>query len=103
MRNRHVPRLCGCCQAPLARQHDTCWRCGAQWRSEERTATTLHVISGGAPARVAGAIGHGLAAGVSTHRRAATPAGVDLDRWTGEGDSVDRDPGALVASGTTQR
>jgi predicted amidophosphoribosyltransferase len=33
MRNRHFPRLCRTCQAPMARQLDTCWRCGAQWVS----------------------------------------------------------------------
>jgi len=34
MRDRHLPRLCGHCHAPLARQEDACWRCGTQWASE---------------------------------------------------------------------
>jgi hypothetical protein len=29
--NRHFPRLCGSCGAPMARQEDTCWHCGAVW------------------------------------------------------------------------
>ena len=32
MRGRHVPLLCGSCQAPTSRQEDTCWRCGARVR-----------------------------------------------------------------------
>ena len=98
MRNRHFARRCVSCQAPMARQEDTCWRCGAQWRSEERPPTTLHVIPGDAPARVAGAIGHALAAGVATRARAETPARLDLDRWTGEGGSVDSESYALLAA-----
>jgi hypothetical protein len=103
MRNRHFPRLCGTCHAPLARQEDTCWRCGAQWRSDEAPAApTLRVISGDAPAAVAAAIGHRPAAGVRTHPRAATEAGVELDRWTDEGGSLDPEPDALVAADSTR-
>lgn len=29
MRDRHFPRLCRSCQAPLARQQDDCWHCDA--------------------------------------------------------------------------
>jgi len=29
--NRHQPRLCGGCGAPMARQTDMCWSCGAAW------------------------------------------------------------------------
>ena len=32
MSGRHVPLLCGSCQAPTSRQEDTCWRCGARVR-----------------------------------------------------------------------
>lgn len=28
MRNRHIPRLCKECKAPLAAQEDACWKCG---------------------------------------------------------------------------
>ena len=40
MRERHLPRLCCSCNAPMARQEDTCWSCEATWdyRSTERSA-----------------------------------------------------------------
>src|SRR3954451_1548921 len=47
MRDRHVARLCRSCQAPIARQEDSCWRCGAQWASEDVPPTTLRAIAGG--------------------------------------------------------
>jgi len=50
MRDRHFPRLCGSCQAPMARQEDACWRCGTQWANEDGPRTALRVIDGGAPA-----------------------------------------------------
>jgi predicted amidophosphoribosyltransferase len=34
MRDRHHPRLCRSCQAPMARQEDACWRCGVTWATE---------------------------------------------------------------------
>lgn len=46
MRNRHFPRLCRSCEAPMACQEDTCWNCGEVWdhHSEERNA--LRVVPG---------------------------------------------------------
>jgi hypothetical protein len=40
MRERHFPRLCRSCHAPMARQEDTCWSCEAAWdyRSARRSA-----------------------------------------------------------------
>ena len=35
MKNRHHPRLCRSCQAPMARQEDACWKCGASARPAE--------------------------------------------------------------------
>jgi hypothetical protein len=32
MRERHFPRLCRSCNAPMARQEDTCWSCDAVWQ-----------------------------------------------------------------------
>jgi hypothetical protein len=49
MRDRHFPRLCGHCHAPMARQEDTCWRCGTRWASEDRPGVALHVVSGVPP------------------------------------------------------
>ena len=50
MRNRHFPRLCNSCQAPMGTQEDTCWRCGATWTSEQQPA--LRLIDGGAAPKV---------------------------------------------------
>jgi hypothetical protein len=30
MLDRHLPRLCASCSAPMARQQQECWKCGAQ-------------------------------------------------------------------------
>jgi hypothetical protein len=68
MRDRHIPRLCHSCGAPMARQEDSCWRCGTRWASEDEPRTTLKVLAGGAD-------------GVSGSR-------LDTDRWTNEGGSV---------------
>ena len=75
MRQRHVPRLCHSCRAPVARQAETCWRCGTQWASEDETRTRLRVIPGGVPA----------AAGT---QRAVSAGRIDLDRWAGDGGSL---------------
>lgn len=51
MRERHFPRLCRSCDAPMARQEDTCWHCGAAWASKrDETPNRLRVIPGGASA-----------------------------------------------------
>lgn len=64
MRNRHTPRLCRNCTAPMASQENKCWRCGVEWASEEGPRTTLHLISADAPAQTE-----------------------DAERWTNEGGS----------------
>jgi hypothetical protein len=78
MRNRHIPRLCRDCQAPMASHQDTCWRCGAQWATEEAPRTTLRLAS-------------------STSRTR-----LDAERWTNEGGSFASDelpPLAAVSAG----
>ena len=75
MRQRHLPRLCQSCRAPMARQAETCWRCGTQWASEDETRMRLRVIPGGVPA----------AAGT---QRAVSAGRIDLDRWAGDGGSL---------------
>jgi hypothetical protein len=52
----------------MARQEDTCWRCGTQWASEGEPRTTLRVIAGGAGD--------------------ASDAQLDAERWANEGGSV---------------
>jgi predicted amidophosphoribosyltransferase len=37
-RNRHEPRLCHGCQAPMAGQTDRCWKCGEAWAPKPRAA-----------------------------------------------------------------
>ena len=64
MRDRHFPRLCRQCRAPMARQQDSCWRCGTAWATEAKPRATLRVIPGAADARFA-----------------------DADGWTNEGGS----------------
>jgi hypothetical protein len=50
MRERHFPRLCGSCRAPMARQSDRCWRCGTAWLTEASPPTKLRVLRGQADA-----------------------------------------------------
>jgi hypothetical protein len=81
MRDRHFPRLCGHCDAPMARQEDACWRCGTRWASEDAPRTALEVLPGGAP----------------------DEARLDAERWLDEGGSFDREiadpPPAAAQSG----
>lgn len=35
MRDRHMPRICRTCHAPMARQESSCWQCGAVWQARE--------------------------------------------------------------------
>ena len=48
MRDRHIPRLCDMCAAPMARQEAACWNCGTQWAAEDVPRPALRVIPGGA-------------------------------------------------------
>jgi hypothetical protein len=73
VRERHFPRVCHTCHAPMARQEDSCWRCGTQWASEDEPRTTLRVIAGGAQA----------------DDRA------DADRWANDGGSLVAEAAAL--------
>ncbi len=82
MRERHFPRVCRSCRAPMARQEDACWRCGTQWGSEDGPRTTLQVIAGGAQAEDRPDPAIAVAA------RAASNARLDADRWTNEGGSI---------------
>jgi hypothetical protein len=91
MRERHFPRVCRSCRAPMARQEDTCWRCGTQWASEDgpRT-TTLKVIIGGAQAEDRPEPAIAVAA------RAASDARLDTERWANEGGSFASEAAARV-------
>jgi hypothetical protein len=91
MRQRHIPRLCQSCGGPMARQAETCWRCGTQWAAEDEPRTRLRVIPGGAPAAGAGS------------ERGARVARIDMDRWADEGGSVSLEGRARLHATTTRR
>jgi predicted amidophosphoribosyltransferase len=86
MRDRHLPRLCHSCQAPMARQEDACWQCGVPWLTADGSRTTLHVISA---ATATDAVGTG---------RAMAAARLAMDRWVDEGGSVPREAAALLGA-----
>jgi len=88
MRDRHFPRLCRSCQAPMGRQDDACWRCGTPWADEDEPRTALRVIPGGASTHSAGAARAGIVATVASDEPAATQARLDADRWIDEGGSL---------------
>lgn len=75
----------------MARQAETCWRCGTQWASEDGPRTRLRVIPGGAPAAGAG------------NARAARAARIDMDRWADEGGSVPLEARAALRATTDRR
>ena len=84
MTDRHVPRLCPGCQAPMAGQEASCWRCGAQWASEDVPPTRLRAIAGGLHAYP-----------VAEPARVQTPN--DDDRWANEGVGSEATPPLLRA------
>jgi hypothetical protein len=62
----------------MARQEETCWRCGTRWASEDQPQTTLRLIAGGRrddPPAPAIAV-------------AVEAAYADAARWANEGGSV---------------
>jgi len=79
MRDRHIPRLCRSCTAPMARQQDACWRCGV-----ERTTT--------APSRPAA---DPMAAALL---KAEVEARVSEQRWIDEGGTYSEPPARRVAA-----
>jgi hypothetical protein len=76
MRDRHFPRVCGSCDAPMARQEDACWSCGTRWASEDEPRTALH---------------------------AAPEEGLlQTERWIDEGGSFDREANRPAAAGVAR-
>jgi hypothetical protein len=49
MRNRHIPRVCRQCHAPLASTADPCWRCGVEWAAEDQPPAKLRLVPSGPP------------------------------------------------------
>jgi predicted amidophosphoribosyltransferase len=78
VRDRHLPRLCRSCQAPIARQDAACWRCGVECAAEEGPRTMSPALAGGQPAQPMTVL-------------ARAEAAMHMDRWMDEGGSVGRE------------
>ena len=87
MRNRHRPRLCRKCAAPMAGHGDTCWRCGVECSSEETPRTTLRLIPAEAPIQAKEVPDRSIGVPVTARERTATKARLAAERWTNEGGS----------------
>lgn len=85
MRERHFPRLCRACQAPMARQEDTCWSCGSPWQIEGEPPPAAPLSRRSDELRSPGA-------STETRRRAAAGMWADVDRWADEGGRVGAEP-----------
>ena len=83
MRNRHFPRVCSVCHAPMARQEDACWRCGSHWSSD---GAALRLISGGASPPT------------TRDERAVAQARIAMDRWITEGGSAPLGAAAVLGA-----
>ena len=79
MRDRHIPRLCGSCAAPMERQRDDCWRCGVEWSPAEPSRPKIRLV----PAV----------------RAAEVKARVSAGRWDDDGGSYAEPPARRVAGG----
>jgi hypothetical protein len=88
MRDRHFPRLCRSCEAPMARQDDTCWRCGATWDYRDRPRSRLRVIPGGATTDREEDASEPRNPAAVANGRAANQIQLDADRWTDDGGSL---------------
>jgi hypothetical protein len=92
MRNRHLPRLCRSCGGPMARQEDTCWRCGARCADELQPAAQPRVVL--PMALTSPDLGTAAAVGA---------ANGDADRGAHEGGAVDVPDGAAAVAGSGGR
>lgn len=108
MRDRHLPRLCRICQAPMARQESRCWRCGTRWsarstpRTEDGPQRRLRVIIGGAPSDDAADPGSATAV-AGDAQRSTEETSEELERWLNEGGRLDSRSGAAPLRATTPR
>jgi hypothetical protein len=87
----------------MARQEDTCWRCGAPWASADAPRTTLQVIAGGMATHVAGAPDPRIAAAAADRARAATAARLDADRWINDVGSIAAEAAVPLGAVTGRR
>src|SRR3954469_26034645 len=87
MRNRHIPRLCRNCTAPMASQEDKCWRCSVEWASEDGPRTTLRLIPGGSSTRAEDLSHRPIVVAMTARARSADGVRLGQERWTNEGGS----------------
>jgi hypothetical protein len=83
MRERHVPRLCPSCAAPMARQELTCWRCEAACEDRSARRSARLVVRGGHAARRGGG-GQSSTRAVIGEARAVAQARFARHRLAGE-------------------
>jgi hypothetical protein len=88
MHDRHLPRLCRTCNAPMAGQEDSCWKCGAAWDDRLAPRNPVHVIRGDAAEHPDGGEQPLIPATVATEALALAQPQDDADRWTDEGGRV---------------
>src|SRR5689334_4935171 len=101
MLSRHFPRLCRSCDAPMARQEDSCWSCGAAWDYRSAGQNRRRVITGGDAASVDSG-GQITASADIGKARSVAQARLDVERWGDEGGSLaaeeSRRVGARIAA-----
>jgi hypothetical protein len=85
MRDRHLPRLCRSCDAPMAGQEDSCWKCGAGWDYPLAQQNPVRVVSDRAAERPDGGEQPLIPATVARESLAVAQAQDDADRWADEG------------------
>ena len=90
-RNRHVPRLCPTCDAPLGAQEDACWSCGLPLTGDAVAPPWIPpdnadrwADDGGAPT------GRGIAAAPASHVAGAAPGAARSAWWAGGEDAPTR-------------
>jgi predicted amidophosphoribosyltransferase len=86
VRDRHLPRLCRSCRAPIARQEAACWRCRVECADEVSPRTTLPALAGGLPAPRIRVL-------------AQTQPDVPMGRWVDDGGSVGHERVPAAATG----
>ena len=79
MRDRHIPRLCRSCTAPMARQQDTCWRCGVEWSTNAPSHPAADPTA-------------------EALLRVEVEARVSAERWIDEGGTYSEPPARRVAA-----
>ena len=96
MRERHFPRLCRCCDAPMARQEDTCWSCEAAWDHRSARPNVVRMMPAGHAARPDGG-DQPTAPAVSGEAGAVAQARLDLDHLADEGRLAAEESGCIGA------